>query len=156
MTVPPKAKVLFLCTGNSARSQMAEAFLRKYAGDYFEVHSAGMEPKAINPLTVRVMAEARVDMSGHRSKGVREYLGRVNFGYLITVCADAEENCPVAFLGVSKREFWKFDDPALAGGTDAEKLAVFRDVRDQISARIKAWLDEIKIPIEGANAPESA
>lgn len=149
MPVHTKARVLFLCTGNSARSQMAEAFLRKYAGDHFEVHSAGVEPKGLHPLTVRVMNEVGIDMSAHRSKGVGDYLGRVNFGYLITVCADAEANCPVAFLGVSQRQFWKFDDPAKAEGTDEEKLARFRQVRDQISARIKAWLVETQLPIAG-------
>src|SRR5664280_2052023 len=96
-----KLRVLFLCTGNSARSQMAEAFLRKYAGDRFEVHSAGLEPKDLNPLTVRVMEEAGFDMSGHRSKGIGEYLGKVLFQYLITVCDDAEKNCPTVWPGVN-------------------------------------------------------
>lgn len=132
-------RVLFLCTGNSARSQMAEAFLRKYAGDRFEVHSAGLEPKGLNPLTVRVMEEVGVDMSGHRSKGVGEYLGKVLFQYLITVCDDADKNCPTTWPGVSQRLHWSFEDPAAFEGTEEEKLAKFRQVRDLIEARVREW-----------------
>ncbi len=138
-----KAKVLFLCTGNSARSQLGEALLRKHAGDRFEVHSAGLEPKGLNPYTVRVLEEIGVDPSQHRSKGLRDYLGRVNFGYLITVCSDAEKNCPI-FPGVSVRLYWPFEDPAKAEGSGEEKLAKFREVRDQIDARIQAWLAEME------------
>ncbi|HVM70849.1 MAG TPA: arsenate reductase ArsC [Anaerolineales bacterium] len=138
-----KQRVLFLCTGNSARSQMAEAFLRKYAGDRFEVHSAGLEPKAINPLTVKVMEEAGFDMSGHRSKGIENYLGKVLFQYLITVCDDAEKNCPTVWPGVSTRLHWSFEDPAKFEGSDEQKLAKFRQVRDLIDARVKAWLDTL-------------
>jgi arsenate reductase len=87
-------RVLFLCTGNSARSQMAEAFLRKYAGDCFEAHSAGLEPRGVNPLTVQVMQEVGIDISGQSSKGVDTYLGKVLFQYLITVCDDAEKIVP--------------------------------------------------------------
>jgi arsenate reductase len=140
--VTNQAKVLFLCTGNSARSQMAEAFLRKYAGDHFEAHSAGIEPRGLNPLTVKVMEERGIDMSGHRSKSTREYLGHVNFGYVITVCGEAEKNCPTIFLTVSHRYFWPFDDPAAVEGTEEARLAKFREVRDQIDERVKAWLDE--------------
>jgi len=142
-----KSRVLFLCTGNSARSQMAEAFLRKYAGDRFEVHSAGLEPKALNPLMVKVMEEAGFDMSGHRSKGIGEYLGKVHFQYLITVCDDAEKNCPTVWPGVNQRLHWSFEDPAKFEGTDEQKLAKFRQVRDLIDARVKAWLVEQNIPI---------
>jgi arsenate reductase len=142
-----KFRVLFLCTGNSARSQMAEAFLRKYAGDRFEVHSAGLEPKALNPLTVKVMEEAGFDMSGHRSKGIGNYLGKVLFQYLITVCDDADKNCPTVWPGVNQRMHWSFEDPARFKGTDEQKLAKFRQVRDLIDARVKAWLDEQNIPI---------
>ncbi len=142
-----KLRVLFLCTGNSARSQMAEAFLRKYAGDHFEVHSAGLEPKALNPFTVKVMEEAGFDMSGHRSKGIDDYLGKVLFQYLITVCDDAEKNCPTVWPGVNQRMHWSFEDPAKFDGTDEQKLAKFRQVRDLIDARVKAWLAEQKIPI---------
>ena len=137
-----RTRVLFLCTGNSARSQMAEAFLRKYAGDRFEAHSAGMEPKGINPLTIQVMQEAGLDMSGHTSKGFEAYLGKLLFQYLITVCDDAEKNCPTTWPGVSNRLHWQFEDPAAFVGTDAEKLAKFRQVRDQIDQKVKDWVAE--------------
>ena len=142
-----KSRVLFLCTGNSARSQMAEAFLRKYAGDRFEAHSAGLEPKDLNPVTVKVMKEAGLDMSGHRSKGIGEYLGKVHFQYLITVCDDAEKNCPTVWPGVNQRLHWSFEDPAKFEGTDEQKLAKFREVRDLIDTKMKAWLAEQNIPI---------
>jgi arsenate reductase (thioredoxin) len=137
-----RARVLFLCTGNSARSQMAEAFLRKYAGERFEAHSAGLEPKGIHPLTIQVMQEAGLDMSGHTSKGFETYLGKLLFKYLITLCDDAEKNCPTTWPGVSNRLHWHFEDPAALIGTDAEKLARFRQVRDQIDEKIKAWVAE--------------
>jgi len=137
-----KPKVLFLCTGNSARSQMAEAYLRHYAGDRFEAHSAGIEPGGINPLTWRVMDEAGVSLEGQWSKDVKEYLGRVNFGYMITVCGHADANCPRAFLSVGQREHWDLEDPAAAAGDDDSRLARFREVRDQIDARVRAWLAE--------------
>jgi arsenate reductase len=137
-----KNRVLFLCTGNSARSQMAEAFLRKYGGEHFEVYSAGLEPKGIHPFTVRVMEEIGMPLSGQSSKDVREYMGKLHFGYLITVCANAEERCPTTFPGVSQRMHWPFDDPAAVEGTEEEKLAKFRQVRDQIDRRIREWLME--------------
>jgi arsenate reductase len=135
-----KIKVLFLCTGNSARSQMAEALLRYYAGDLFEVFSAGLEPKGINPLTIRVMEEIGIPLEGHYAKHVREYMGKVHFGYLITVCSDAERQCPATFPDISHRLHWAFDDPAALVGTEEEKLQTFRDIRDQITQRIKMWL----------------
>ena len=137
-----KSRVLFLCTGNSARSQMAEALLRHYAGDRFDVYSAGLEPKGMNPFTVRVMEEIGIPLTGQSSKDVREYMGKLHFSYLITVCANAEERCPTTFPGVSQRMHWAFDDPAVAEGTDEEKLAKFRAVRDQIARRIREWLAE--------------
>ena len=140
-----KTKVLFLCTGNSARSQMAEAFLRKYAGDHFEPHSAGLEPKGLHPLTVCVMNEIGIDMSGHSSKEVMTYLGKVHFGYLVTVCSNAEKNCPRTFLGISQRLHWDFDDPAATEGSEEEKLAKFRQVRDEIAIKIRTWLKELGI-----------
>ena len=145
-----KTKVLFLCTGNSARSQMAEAYLRRRAGDLFEVHSAGLEPKGINPFTVRVMQEIGYDLSEQRAKDVIEYLGKVHFGYLITVCAHAEEHCPKTFLGVSERIHWPVDDPAAFIGSEAETLQRFREARDEIAARIEAWLAELGISSESA------
>ncbi|MGB8214029.1 MAG: arsenate reductase ArsC [Anaerolineales bacterium] len=138
-----KNRVLFLCTGNSARSQMAEAFLRKHASDRFEAFSAGLEPKEINPLTIQVMQEAGIDISGQRSKGIGEYLGKVLFQYLITVCDDAEKNCPTIWPGVNQRLHWSFEDPARFQGTPEQKLAKFRQVRDQIEQRITAWLESM-------------
>ena len=137
-----KAKVLFLCTGNSARSQMAEAFLRKYGGEQFEAYSAGLEPKDIHPYTSRVMEEIGVSLSGQYSKHLKEYMGKVHFGYLITVCDEAEKNCPTAFPNLSQRIHWSFEDPAAFVGSDEEKLAKFRVVRDRIEQRIKEWLME--------------
>ncbi|MBN2549391.1 MAG: arsenate reductase ArsC [Anaerolineales bacterium] len=133
-------RVLFLCTGNSARSQMAEAFLRQYGGEKYEVYSAGLIPKEIHPFTVRVMQEVGIDVSGQRSKGIQEYLGKLHFHYLITVCADAEKNCPTVWPGVNQRMHWGFEDPAAFEGGDEEKLAKFRQVRDLIEASIRAWL----------------
>ena len=131
-----KIKVLFLCTSNSARSQMAEAFLRKYGGDRFDAYSAGLEPKGIDPNTERVMEEVGVSLSGQYSKHVREYMGKIHFGYLITVCGEAEKNCPTTFSGVGQRLHWLFEDPSVFVGPDDEKLARFRKVRDQIEQRI--------------------
>jgi arsenate reductase len=127
-----KQRVLFLCTGNSARSQMAEAFLRKYAGDIFEAHSAGLEPKGVNPLTTRVMKEAGIDISEQTSKGIETYLGKTDFQYLITVCDDADQNCPTGLPGIKTRMHWSFEDPARLQGAEEENLAKFREVRDLI------------------------
>jgi arsenate reductase (thioredoxin) len=134
-----KEKVLFLCTGNSCRSQMAEAFLRQIAGDRFEVFSAGLEPTEIHPLTYEVMAEVGLDLAGQRSKSVGEFLGKVMFQYLITVCDDADKNCPTVWPGVVSRMHWSFEDPAKFTGTLADKLEKFREVRDQIQQRILDW-----------------
>jgi arsenate reductase len=141
-----KTKVLFLCTGNSARSQIAEAFVRRYAGDRFEAYSAGLEPRPIHPFTLRVMEEIGYDLSGHRSKDVTEYLGKQHFGYLITVCSDAEARCPTAFPGVSQRLYWPIQDPAAFEGSEEETLEKFRQARNEIAARIKTWLLELGIP----------
>lgn len=104
---------------------MAEAFLRKYAGDRFEVYSAGLKPKGINPLTIEVMNEVGLDISTYKSKGVETYLGKMPFQYLITVCDDAEKNCPSVWPGVNVRLHWSFDDPAAFAGTDSEKIQNF-------------------------------
>ena len=122
---------------------MAEAFLRQKAGDQFDVHSAGLEPKAIQPLTIRVMTEIGTSLDGHYAKHVREYLGKMHFGYLITVCAAAEEKCPSTFPDISHRLHWAFDDPVAAEGTEEEKLLKFREIRDQINQRIQDWLTEL-------------
>jgi arsenate reductase len=142
-----KQRVLFLCTGNSARSQMAEAFLRKYAGDVLEPHSAGLEPKGVNPRTVQVMREAGIDISSQQSKRIETYLGKTLFQYLITVCDDADQNCPTVWPGVNTRLHWSFEDPAKFEGTEEEKLAKFREVRDLIERRVKAWVVEHHVPI---------
>ena len=137
-----KQRILFLCTGNSARSQMAEAFVRKYAGDRFEAHSAGLEPKGLNPLTVKVMDEVGIDISGQTSKGIDTYLGKVLFQYMVTVCDDADKNCPTVWPGVNKRMHWSSQDPAALEGSEEEKLAKFREVGDVNEAKIKTWLAE--------------
>jgi arsenate reductase len=135
-----RRRVLFLCTHNSARSQMAEGFVRALAGDRVDAASAGTEARGVNPLAVRVMAEVSVDVSGHTSKTLDRYLGEP-WDYVITVCDSANEACPV-FPGATTRLHWSFDDPSAARGSEPERLAAFRRVRDEIKARIVAWLDE--------------
>ncbi|HNR02259.1 MAG TPA: arsenate reductase ArsC [Anaerolineaceae bacterium] len=137
-----KERVLFLCTGNTARSQMAEGFLRHYAGDRFEVHSAGLEPGVIRPLTLQVMEEAGVPLKGAHAKGVEIYLGKVHFHYLITVCDNAEKNCPAVWPGVNQRLHWSFKDPAAFAGSYEERLQRFREVRDQIAKKVIEWINE--------------
>lgn len=114
--------------------------MRKYGGDQFEAFSAGLQPTEINPFTYKVMAEVGLDLAGQRSKSVDEYLGKELFQYLITVCDDADKNCPTVWPGVSTRMHWSFEDPAKFEGSEEEKLAKFRAVRDQIQARIREWL----------------
>lgn len=135
-----KIKVLFLCTGNSARSQMAEAFLKKYAGDKYDVSSAGIEPQEINPMTREVMKEIGIDLRDQYSKHVNVYMGKMHFGYLITVCSDAEEKCPSTFPGIGNRLHWFFEDPASFDVPENERLQKFRKIRDKIDQRIKKWL----------------
>jgi arsenate reductase len=137
-----KSKVLFLCTGNSARSQIAEAFLRKFAGARFDVFSAGLETQGINPFAVKVMEEIGFDLSGQHSKDVGQFLGHAHFGYVITVCAQAESRCPI-FPGASIRLHWPFEDPAAFQGTEEQKLNKYREIRDQIRVRIESWLREL-------------
>jgi arsenate reductase len=119
---------------------MAEAFLRRYGNGQFEVHSAGLEPKGVNPFTIRVMDEAGIDISGHSSKGIETYLGKTHFQTLITVCDDADKNCPTVWPGVNTRLHWSFEDPAKVEGSEEQKLAKFRTVRDQIERRVKEWV----------------
>jgi arsenate reductase len=133
-----KQRVLILCTGNSARSQMAEGWLRSLANDRFDVSSAGTTPSVVNPLAIQVMAEVGIDLSSHRSKSVTEYLGQP-FDDVITVCDQAAEACPV-FPGPARRLHWSFPDPAAVIGDDAERLLVFRAVRDAIADRLRMWL----------------
>jgi arsenate reductase (thioredoxin) len=141
-----KPKVLFLCTGNSARSQMAEGFLRALADEHFDVFSAGTEPKGIIlPEVQEAMREVGIDTSLQWSKSVMEYMGKVHFGYVITVCSDAEENCPAVFLNMGTHEHWPFDDPAKFAGDEDSRLASTRRVRDQIEDRLRLWLVEQNI-----------
>lgn len=137
-----KSKVIFLCTGNSARSQMAEAYLRHYAGAEYEVHSAGLEARGIHPLTVKVMAEVGIDLSNQHSKTYETYGGRTFFDDAIIVCRRFEEKCPSVTADAQRIHRWIFDDPATAEGSDEAKLAKFREVRDQIDRRITMWLQE--------------
>jgi arsenate reductase len=139
-----KARVLFLCTHNSARSQMAEGLLRDLAGDRFEAMSAGTEAARVRPLALRVMEEIGVDISHQESKTLDRYLGEP-FAYVITVCDDANEACPF-FPGAANRLHWSFEDPSKAEGTEDERLAVFRSVRDRIRERIE---DEL-VAIDGS------
>lgn len=134
-----RKRVLILCTGNSARSQMAEGLLRDLAGDRFEVASAGVAPTHVRPEAVTVMREIGIDISRHHSKSVDEFAGQ-QFDYVITVCDNANEQCPV-FPGKTERIHWSFDDPAAAEGDEHARLAVFRRVRDEILNQLRAFVD---------------
>ena len=145
-----KTKVLFVCVHNSARSQMAEAYLNQLSGDSFEAESAGLEPGTLNPIVVEVMKEEGIDISDNKTKSVFDFFkqGRM-FSYAITVCDEsAAEGCPV-FPGVCKRLHWSFKDPSSLKGTHQEKLEATRIIRDQIKSQIEEWLSEI----ENAGAP---
>ena len=133
-------RVLFLCTGNACRSQMAEGWLRHLGGERFESLSAGVDPHGLNPTAVRVMGEAGVDISGQRSKSINEYLAEPP-DLVVSVCDRADERCPV-FPGRVVRKSWLFPDPAAARGSEEEVLDVFRRVRDDIRAQIEGWLAE--------------
>lgn len=133
-----KQRVLFLCTHNSARSQMAEGFLRRLAGDRFEVASAGTEATHVHPLATQAMAEVGVDLGQHRSKVVDQFLNQT-WDYVITVCDAANEACPV-FPNKSNRLHWSFPDPSQATGSEKQRLDVFRTVRDQIKDRLTGWI----------------
>jgi len=135
-------RVLFLCTGNSCRSQMAEALLRARGGARFEAASAGVTPREIPALTTEVMREAGIDIAHQRPKSVMEFIGKTHFDYLITVCGMAEEHTPV-FPGVTRRLHWPVDDPAEAEGTKKQRIKEFRRARDQLDARITTWIEEL-------------
>ena len=139
-----KQNVLFICIHNSARSQMAEAFLKEMCGAEFEAHSAGLEPGRLNPLVVEAMREIGIDISGNRTKAVNDYIkSGETFAYVITVCDETSaERCPI-FPGVTKRLHWGFADPSAFQGTHDEKLARTREVRDAIKQKIEAWCDEM-------------
>ncbi|MEO1368909.1 MAG: arsenate reductase ArsC [Acidobacteriota bacterium] len=135
-----KPGLLVLCTGNSARSQMAASFFRHYAGDRFHVLSAGTEPaERVHPLTVAVMQEKGIDLSSTRPVDYRDLLDGGAVHTLVIVCDGASKSCPSVWPGCEERLMWPFDDPAAYEGSDAEKLAEFRRIRDQIEAKIRAW-----------------
>jgi len=131
-----------MSTGNSARSQMAEGLLRHEAGDRFEVYSAGTKPSTVRPEAITVMKEIGIDISSHRSKSVDEFVGQ-ELDYVITVCDNAKESCPI-FPAKTLRMHWPFEDPAGVQGTDGERTAAFRKVRDLIHGRIMVFLGEGK------------
>jgi len=133
-------RVLFLCTHNSARSQMAEGLLRRLGGKDFEVASAGTEARGVNPLAVRAMAEIGIDLGGQTSKTLDRFVGE-RWDDVITVCDSVNESCPV-FPGATHRLHWSFDDPSAAPGSEEQRLAVFRRVRDEIRTKIETWLAE--------------
>jgi arsenate reductase (thioredoxin) len=141
-----KTRVLFICVHNSGRSQMAEAFLRAYGGDKFDVQSAGLAPRNIHPLVIRVMKEINMDISQNTSDSVFDFYrqGRL-YDYVITVCNESIENlCPV-FPGITHRLHWAFPDPSRVTGTDEEKLAKIRKIRDDIHSRIMTWLKSLRV-----------
>lgn len=137
-----KIRVLFLCTQNSARSQMAEAFLREHGGDRFEAYSAGYKPVGdIHPYAVQAMEEIGIDISDQYPKGLKTYLGKEFFNYLIIVCARAEKECPKTFPGVGTTLSWLFDDPRGEDVPEEEMLEKFREVRDEVEQKILDWLE---------------
>lgn len=130
--------VLFLCTGNSCRSQMAEGWLRHLGGGRFAAFSAGLRPGVVHPLAIEVMREVGVDISQQISKDVSTLLGR-HFTYVITVCDRARDSCPI-FPGPSMREHWPIEDPATVEGSHEERMRVFRATRDEIAERVREWI----------------
>jgi len=135
-------KILFLCTGNSCRSQMGEGFMRHMAGNKFDVFSAGVEPAQLNPYAIKVMAEAGIDISSHKSKSVNEFLEQ-EFDYVITVCNHAKQVCPI-FPGQYERIHWDIEDPAEISGTEKEKMVFFRKIRDEIKEKCQRFLNKFE------------
>lgn len=138
-----KTRVLFICVHNSARSQMAEAFLKEFAGERFEAESAGLEPGILNPLVVKAMGEVGIDISAKVTRSAYDLLrqGR-RYGWVITVCDESRaESCPI-FPGVSRRQHWRFPDPAAFTGSEEEKLEQVRQLRERIAAKVRDWLKE--------------
>ena len=139
-----KSKVLFICIHNSARSQMAEAWLNHTCGEFFEAQSAGLEPGTLNPLAVEVMREAGIDISGKKTQAVFDVFksGQL-FSYVVTVCDESSaEKCPI-FPGPTKRLHWSFADPSQVTGTNEEKLRQVREIRDEIRTKIEEWCEEV-------------
>lgn len=137
-----KPKVLFLSTTDAARGPMARAYVEHLAGDRYQVFSAGLAPSGVHPLTRQVLREDDIEILDYQSSNVGEYLGKVHFGYIITVCSHAEASCPRAFMGISHRIYWDTEDPNKFVGTDEETLTKFREARDHVKAHVKAWLDD--------------
>lgn len=140
-------RILFLCTHNSSRSQMAEGLLRAYSSGRYQVFSAGTHPRRVHPLAIQAMAELGIDISeaaGYRAKGIEEFTHQSPMDLVVTVCDEAAEECPF-FPNARRQEHWGFPDPSAAVGTEAERLAVFREVRDAIAARIKTFLQQASI-----------
>ncbi len=134
----PRKRVIFICTHNSARSQMAEGLLRHLAGDRFEVFSAGTQSTRVHPLAIKAMAEKGLDISHHTSDHIDKYMG-IEFDYVITVCDHAQEACP--YFPTNKAQWhWSFEDPSATTGTEAERLAKFREIRDQIETSLQILL----------------
>lgn len=145
-----KIRVFFLCVANSARSQMAEAILRHLAGDHFEPYSAGLEIKGgVNPYTIKVLKEIGIDTTALYAKPLTDFMGKVHFDYFITVCSQADKKCPSTFPNMGQCLHWEFEDPAAFDDGDELKLEKFRQIRDEITAKIKTWLSELKIPLQG-------
>jgi arsenate reductase len=140
-----KPRVLFVCTHNAARSQMAEALLRHYAGERFEVLSAGVAPTEVHPLTRQVLTDIGLDPSGLQAKNLDDFFAKVSIAYAIIVCDQAEELCPRLYPFALQTLHWPFDDPTQAAGSTAERLHAFRTVRDQIDRRLRAWLLELEV-----------
>ena len=136
-----KKRILVLCTGNSARSQMAEGLFRAEGGEGFEVFSAGTKPGSVRPEAIAAMKQIGIDISGHRSKSVDEFAGQ-SFDYVVTVCDNARDNCPV-FPAATERIHWSVEDPAAIEGSEAERLSAFRRIRDQLNERVKAFLRDL-------------
>ncbi len=143
-----KQNVLFLCTGNSCRSQMAEGLLRHLAGERFEAVSAGLEPgNEVHALSIKVMKEIGIDISSQQPKAVDVYLGKKMIHYLMIVCNKAHSTCPRIWPGLpnEKRYYWPVDDPAAISGTTEEQLTVFREVRDELRDKITSWLNDVSV-----------
>ena len=142
----PKQTVLILCTGNSCRSIMGEALLRARAGDRFNIVSAGMAPKGVNSTTIKVLKEIGISTEGLHSKDAKEYVGKLPADFTIVVCPDAQEKLSRDASNVGQWLFWPFDDPPAFQGTEEQRLEKFREVRDQIDAKIQSWLRELDAP----------
>ena len=142
--MPGEQRILILCTGNSARSQVAEGLLRHHTGDRFEVFSAGTKPSHVRPEAIAVIRELGIDISDHRSKSIDEFTGQ-SFDCVLTVCGNAKESCPV-FSGKTVTIHWNFEDPAALQGSQEERLALFRRVRDEMRYYVRGFPDLVRIP----------